>query len=80
MIDDGIVFADADCPKCGERTYRRDCNSCDGDGAGEHDCGEDCCVCLEPEPTGTCDECSGHGWHNSCRNCGWDLHEQRFLK
>lgn len=46
-----------------------DCWSCGGEG-GYHDCGEDCCCCLDPdEPNETCDICHGKGgW--PCRVCG----------
>jgi len=38
------------------------CYSCGGEGD-EHDCGEDCCCCAEPEVDDrvTCDECQGAG-------------------
>lgn len=79
MEDDDIQIADKACPKCEHHTLMRDCGSCDGDGLGEHDCGEDCCVCLDPEPNTTCWECLGHGWHNWCPRCGWDLVQKQYL-
>lgn len=37
------------------------CYKCMGEG-GWHDCGEDCCCCLDPEEiTHVCDECHGTG-------------------
>lgn len=36
------------------------CEHCD-DGFVGHDCGEDCCPCLEPEPNVVCDICDGEG-------------------
>lgn len=37
-----------------------ECYDCDGSGEGEHDCGEDTCVCLHPEPD-ACRTCLGEG-------------------
>jgi hypothetical protein len=37
------------------------CWHCHGAG-GWHDCGDDCCPCLEPEITDECPECDGEGW------------------
>jgi hypothetical protein len=40
-----------------------DCWQCGGE-AWFHDCGEDCCPCLEPEADTPCSECKGAGgWH-----------------
>jgi hypothetical protein len=41
------------------------CWQCGGEG-GWHDCGEDCCACLEPDDQAgdfwhTCDVCEGSG-------------------
>lgn len=45
-------------------------------GEGEwHDCGEDCCSCLEPEPNVTCDVCDGTGelgFAEGDDECGYD--------
>lgn len=43
--------------------YRIGCWRCTGDGVvdGECTCGEDCCVCAEPEPP-VCDHCRGKGF------------------
>lgn len=38
-----------------------DCRNCGGTGFSSHDCGEDCCVCLEPEDNVICDWCGGKG-------------------
>jgi hypothetical protein len=38
-----------------------DCWKCGGEGYTDHDCGEDCCCCLNPEPNVRCDECDGKG-------------------
>jgi hypothetical protein len=41
--------------------YGRDCEDCSGEG-GYHDCGEDCCCCLDPEePNARCSHCRGTG-------------------
>lgn len=38
-----------------------DCWNCGGSGYSHHDCGEDCCACLDPEPNVPCDVCGGKG-------------------
>lgn len=39
------------------------CEQCE-DGYSYHDCGEDSCCCLNPEPNVVCDTCNGKGgWH-----------------
>lgn len=39
-----------------------DCPDCGGEG-GYHDCGEDCCCCLDPDRvTHACPTCKGKGW------------------
>jgi hypothetical protein len=43
-----------------QRGVMESCWQCMGDG-GWHDCGEDCCCCLEPELNVVCDECDGEG-------------------
>lgn len=77
MIDDGIELA-GPCQKCQATTLRRQCDFCD-DGYSDHDCGEDCCCCFEPEPNVRCDMCGGHGEQNWCRECGWDLLRKRYI-
>ena len=42
----------------------RECWECGGSGYSGHDCGEDCCACLEPEENVVCTQCHGEG--------GWD--------
>ena len=39
------------------------CWACNGRGMW-HDCGEDTCCCLDPEPDQFCDECYGDGYIN----------------
>lgn len=80
MIDyhDSVELSDKSCPKCGAYpTHRRDCGCYDG--YSHHDCGEDCCCCLDPEPNVVCDECDGNGCLNWCPKCGWDLLQNRFI-
>lgn len=77
--DDSIELGDEACPKCLSHTYRKPCDYCDDDGYSEHDCGDDTCCCLLPEPNVECDICLGRGWHNWCPTCGWDLLEKRYL-
>lgn len=48
-FDDGLVGDWIDCWNCG------------GEGYSHHDCGEDCCACLEPEDNVRCDICHGKG-------------------
>jgi hypothetical protein len=37
------------------------CSNCGGSGYSHHDCGEDCCACLQPEDNVVCDWCEGKG-------------------
>lgn len=47
-------------------TYTEDCDYCGGEGVSDHDCGEDCCCCLDPEDNVSCDMCRGKGFFTSC--------------
>jgi hypothetical protein len=38
-----------------------ECWKCDGEGFSHHDCGEDSCCCLNPEPNVPCYICQGKG-------------------
>ncbi len=38
-----------------------ECENCGGEGFVGHDCGEDCCCCLDPEDNVPCDVCGGKG-------------------
>jgi len=53
-----------------------DCYHCGGEGYADefHDCGEDTCCCLHPEP-GECPECHGEGGCLQCPNA--EHHEIR---
>jgi hypothetical protein len=78
--DDDEEMGDRNCPKCGGSTRSRSCQDCGGEGFSDenHNCGEDCCCCLNPEP-GTCSNCEGKGHFNWCPTCGWDLVEKRYI-
>lgn len=78
--DPEIQFADEDCPKCTARMYMRPCSYCDEDGMVDHDCGDDTCCCLHPEPNVRCDFCRGDTFVVWCRKCGWDKTFGRYLK
>lgn len=54
------------CPRCGSDVEYVDCWSCGGEGWVEHDCGEDTCCCLYPEPNVPCDVCRGVGSFEKC--------------
>ena len=56
------------CEKCGNEMAWVDCYNCE-DGYSDHDCGEDCCCCLYPEPNVTCDVCEGEGGWYICVHC-----------
>lgn len=55
------------CPICNNEMEWVDCWQCQGEG-GFHDCGEDCCPCLEPELdlNEKCQECDGQGGYLQC--------------
>lgn len=39
-----------------------ECEYCGGTGFSHHDCGEDTCCCLDPEPNRRCEACGGTGY------------------
>ena len=58
------------CKYCGSSVHWEDCDQCE-DGYSYHDCGEDTCCCLDPEPNVECDVCYGEGgWYVCLGNCG----------
>ena len=59
------------CEQCGCCELVSDpCEQCGGDGVYGHDCGEDCCCCLDPEENEECDLCVGRGYFMHCAgNC-----------
>jgi len=61
--DEGVY-----CPHCEQDMDWVDCDACGGEGMGDHDCGEDCCACLDPEPNTICDQCAGAGGWYWCSN------------
>ena len=56
---------DCQCARCGSSAYWEDCTSCE-DGFDGHDCGEDCCCCLQPEENVACEYCDGEGVFHRC--------------
>jgi hypothetical protein len=56
------------CQHCGWELERELCDQCDGEGLYGHDCGEDCCPCLDPEDNEPCDLCGGEGGWWVCEN------------
>lgn len=64
--DDSDYDYDADCPICHSYMTREPCWKCMGEG-GWHDCGDDCCPCLDKEEiTQDCEECDGEGEYLVC--------------
>lgn len=55
------------CAHCGQELEWEDCGACEEGYAG-HDCGEDTCCCLDPEPNVYCDQCGGAGGWLICTN------------
>jgi hypothetical protein len=58
--------------KCGTHLEWRECYALDCEDGYYHDCGEDCCCCLHPEPNVTCDICEGEGGWLACPLCDAD--------
>ena len=54
------------CARCGSSMSFDECETCGGEGLDGHDCGEDCCMCLDPEPNMRCDSCRGAGYFPTC--------------
>jgi hypothetical protein len=54
--------------ECGTELEWRDCYNCE-DGYSDHDCGEDCCCCRNPEPNVECDICDGDSGWLACPIC-----------
>lgn len=57
------------CAKHQSQKFWVDCWDCGGEGMSHHDCGEDCCVCLDPEDNVRCDTCYGKGGFKLCVRC-----------
>lgn len=56
------------CKKCGLDVVWHECEHCE-DANSSHDCGEDVCCCLDPQPNVLCDVCNGEGGWWVCDNC-----------
>ena len=54
------------CGRCGSSISFEECPNCGGEGVSGHDCGEDCCCCLDPEDNIYCDICRGAGTFARC--------------
>ncbi|MDD5207017.1 MAG: hypothetical protein PHS17_16450 [Desulfobacterales bacterium] len=58
------------CPRCKCEMEWVECWNCGGEGVDGHDCGEDCCCCLDPEENVRCDICKGRGgWYACISRC-----------
>jgi hypothetical protein len=56
------------CKVCGGEVEWEDCPDCE-EGYSYHDCGEDCCCCIDPQPNVKCHTCDGEGGWWRCFNC-----------
>lgn len=56
------------CSVCGMEVDAESCDQCE-DGLSGHDCGDDTCCCLRPEPNIICDSCGGTGYWWYCLTC-----------
>jgi len=56
---------DCQCARCGSSMDFEECHFCE-DGLSGHECGEDTCCCLQPEPNVLCDMCDGEGKWARC--------------
>lgn len=74
-----VSLSEKNCPKCQSQCYERECDDCDEFGFTDHECGEDCCACLDPEPNVRCDHCGGNNWLEWCPVCGWDLIFNQYI-
>lgn len=62
---------DCQCARCGSSVHWQECTNCE-DGYSDHDCGDDCCCCLYPEPNVVCDYCDGYsGWYACLSSSIW---------
>lgn len=55
-----------------------ECWECGGEGNSHHDCGDDCCVCFDPEPNVRCDICRGKGSLMLCPGCAPEACEEAY--
>jgi hypothetical protein len=56
------------CDEHGTTKMWANCGNC-FEGFTSHDCGEDCCCCLDPEDNVVCDICLGEGGFMLCPVC-----------
>jgi hypothetical protein len=61
--------AEPACPECEAELEWIECEQCNGEGVSGHDCGEDCCACLDPEDNDPCDMCRAIGGWYWCPEC-----------
>ena len=64
-----------ECALHGEKTWV-ECWQCAGEGSDEHDCGDDTCVCLQPENNVQCDICRGNGGWYRCYTCNPETEQE----
>lgn len=57
---------DCQCARCGSSADHQECDQCCGDGVDGHECGEDCCMCADPEDNVRCYTCRGRGGWYRC--------------
>jgi len=57
------------CSTCGNIKWWQTCWNCGGEGYSDHDCGEGCCACLNPENNVRCDICRGKEGYYVCAKC-----------
>ena len=65
------------CRRAGHYIGDMECWNCE-DGYSDHDCGEDCCCCLNPEPNVRCDICDGLGGWKICYTCNPGAYEDGY--
>jgi hypothetical protein len=59
----------AECRLIGHFITNSACWQCGGECFVDHDCGKDCCCCLDPQPNVRCDICEGKGGYDICLTC-----------
>ncbi len=60
------------CETCEAELEWHDCYQCGGEGLDGHECGDDTCCCLDPEPNEQCEVCGGVGGWYACPICTKD--------
>ena len=63
--NDGRMW-ETQCARCGSSACWEECEYCCGEGFVGHDCGDDCCVCIDPEDNIPCPCCRGRGGWWTC--------------